>query len=551
MAGAERWVRSLRALLIPVVVAAALWAAVPSGHFQYARQLFEPASSCASCHNGLVTDAGEDVSIEKAWRSSMMAHSARDPYWQASVRREVMDHPREAREIENECATCHMPMAAAQVRSGGRLLSVFGHLPPATAPPASVTLAVDGVSCTVCHQIAPAGLGTAATFNGRFVVDTLAAPGKRPVYGPYDIDSGRAAVMHSASAFLPARGDHIRSSELCATCHTLHTEARDATGRVVGRLPEQVPFIEWKHSSYASRRSCRSCHMPPAESTFISGVLGQKRELLARHDFRGGNFFMLSMLERYRAETGVTTPPGELSAAAAATRRSLETDAATVTITRYELQSDTLALSVTVTNLTGHKLPTAYPSRRVWLELTVREAGAGEERVVFRSGALRPDGSIAGADSDEAGGETGVEQHYTVIRNEGEVQIYESVMLDAGGAVTTGLLSAVRYIKDNRILPDGFDKATAPDDAAVRGSASSDADFSGGSDQLQYRVGVAGRGTRFIVEATLWYQPVAFRWAHNLARYDATETRRFVSWYREMAPESATPLARTSTTVER
>ena len=43
--------------------------------------------------NGLVSPAGEDVSIGVSWRSSMMANSARDPYWQAAVRREVLHHP--------------------------------------------------------------------------------------------------------------------------------------------------------------------------------------------------------------------------------------------------------------------------------------------------------------------------------------------------------------------------------------------------------------------------------------------------------------------------
>ncbi|MEO5821388.1 MAG: hypothetical protein ABIT71_12865, partial [Vicinamibacteraceae bacterium] len=40
------------------------------------------------------------------------------------------------------------------------------------------------------------------------------------------------------------------------------------------------------------------------------------------------------------------------------------------------------------------------------------------------------------------------------------------------------------------------------------------------------------------------YQPIAYRWARNLARYDAAETRRFVGFYDAAAGESATVLAR-------
>ena len=36
---------------------------------------------------------GEDISIGWNWRATMMANSARDPYWQAGIRRETMDHP--------------------------------------------------------------------------------------------------------------------------------------------------------------------------------------------------------------------------------------------------------------------------------------------------------------------------------------------------------------------------------------------------------------------------------------------------------------------------
>jgi len=54
--------------------------------------LFTHSDNCVACHNGLSTPAGEDVSIGATWRSTMMANSARDPYWQAGVCRETTDH---------------------------------------------------------------------------------------------------------------------------------------------------------------------------------------------------------------------------------------------------------------------------------------------------------------------------------------------------------------------------------------------------------------------------------------------------------------------------
>ncbi len=59
------------------------------------------------------------------------------------------------------------------------------------------------------------------------------------------------------------------------------------------------------------------------------------------------------------------------------------------------------------------------------------------------------------------------------------MQIYESVMATPAGMPTTGLLQAVGYLKDNRLLPPGFDKTTAVPDIAVRGAAVSDANFVG------------------------------------------------------------------------
>ena len=41
----------------------------------------------------------------------MMANSARDPYWPASIRRASIDRPTALKAIERGCSICHMPLA--------------------------------------------------------------------------------------------------------------------------------------------------------------------------------------------------------------------------------------------------------------------------------------------------------------------------------------------------------------------------------------------------------------------------------------------------------
>ena len=61
--------------------------------------LFVTSDHCLACHNGLEGPAGQDISIGSDWRASMMANASRDPYWQAAVRREVLEHPAAAEEL--------------------------------------------------------------------------------------------------------------------------------------------------------------------------------------------------------------------------------------------------------------------------------------------------------------------------------------------------------------------------------------------------------------------------------------------------------------------
>jgi hypothetical protein len=498
---------------------------------------FVPSQQCIACHSNMVTDDGNGLSIGHAWRATMMALSAKDPYWQAGVRREIADHPQLRETIEDTCSICHMPMFRTRSKAAGGSGEIVRYLEGGFSPEER-KLGADGVSCTVCHQIAAAELGEHATFDGGYVIEP-SLPEEIAVFGPHEVEPGLERVMHSASAALPARGDHVQSSELCATCHTLFTPAMDSDGNVVGEFPEQVPYLEWLQSAYAETESCQDCHMPEAGGAEpIGSVLGEPRPAVSRHAFRGGNAFMLRMLDRYREELGVTTPAADLEAAAAATLQHLQTRAAEIEIDEIRRKGPEAIIDVTVRNLAGHKLPTAYPSRRAWLHLTVRD---GNGRTIFESGALADDGSITGNDNDAD--PAAYEPHYVEISDPEQVQIYEPIIRDHGGAVTTSLLSAATLAKDNRLLPRGFDPAAAAEAVRVHGAATQDPDFAGGGDRLRYRVTLPDGSDSVEVSAELLYQTIGHRWARNLESYDAPEARRFVGYYRENAADSAVVLA--------
>ena len=513
-----------------------------SGKNPHDLSLFTHSEECVACHNSLEAPSGEDVSIGTTWRSTMMANSARDPYWQAGVRRETIDHPKHADAIQDECGGCHMPMSTQIARAGGKTGAVFAHLPIAGADTPIRRLAADGVSCTVCHQISKDRLGTAESFNGNFALTPTPKDGARVIFGPFDVDAGRKTIMRSVSGFVQSEAPHIKQSELCASCHTLITQAFGPNGEVIGSLHEQMNYQEWQHSDFnKEQRSCQSCHMPAAEGPVrASSVLGDMRKSLARHVFVGGNAFMIRMLSRYRIELGVDALSSELEATANATIRQLQQDTATLTVSSPQAVGGTLRFDVDVRNLTGHKYPTGYPSRRTGLHVTVKDA---QGKVVFESGAVDASGLIRGNDGDADPSK--FEPHYEQVTSADQVQIYEPILGDRSGVPTTGLLTATQYLKDNRLLPRGFDKATADPGIGVFGGASKDADFAGAGDRVRYGVPVTGNGP-FMVDVELLYQSIGYRWAHNLEKYDAAEPKRFLSYYKTLSSASSVLVARAS-----
>jgi cytochrome c551/c552 len=505
---------------------------------------FHTSDRCVACHNGMKTASGADYSIGSDWESSLMANSSRDPYWQGSLRRETMDHLQAGTLIQNDCSICHMPAVRLADRDADRDTHVFERFPfhdLKDKTPQLQRAAQDGVDCAVCHQIKNDGLGTDSTFSGNVVIGRDVHDGQRPEYGPFDIDRGHRTIMHSSTGgFFPQAGNFIRGAALCGSCHTLYTEPIGPGGvRLGNKFPEQVPYQEWQHSAFYDQKTCQECHMPAVEEAVaITALYGEKREGARRHVFVGGNFVIEGLLQDHRDTLATEVRAQDLDAAIARTTQFLQTQTAKVTIEQPEVADGKLTFAIFAQNLTGHKLPTAFPSRRVWLHVTVRD-DAG--RAIFESGGLRPDGSIIGNANDDD--PLRFEPHYRVITSPDQVEIYEPILGDSHGKVTTGLLNTVRYLKDNRLLPQGFDKATANQDVRVHGDAAADPGFTGGGSQVRYVVAVHGSRGRFHIQVELRYQPIGFRWAHNLGAYKASETQRAVSYFDGAAQKSAIVLA--------
>jgi len=494
-------------------------------------RFFSASGACSTCHSGMSDDGGNDVSMDTAWRSTMMANAARDPYFLASVRAEGLRNPAQRAQIEDTCATCHMPMARTTAAVDGGQGAIFEE---GFANPENELhpLAMDGVSCSVCHQIRETNLGQ-GSYSGQFVIDTELPAGERVIFGPYTIEDDQARIMQQASGYVPAQAIpwgnslHLAQSELCATCHTLYLQTFDASGSPAGLFPEQVTYLEWFYSDYRAARSCQNCHMPNAEGGVrISTTSDHPRSPFSQHIFVGGNAYILGMMNAFGEELGVTASESQFEATIGHTLDQLQNATATLGVENVTLSSTRLILEVVVENDAGHKFPTGFPSRRAWLHLTVQDAGG---QVVFESGAYNPDGSIVGNDADED--PAAYEPHHQTIVSPDQVQIYEAILRDSRGLVTTELMRAAGYLKDNRLLPSGFQKSAPFPDIVVRGEAFEDQDFVDGGDRVEYSINLQGAQGPYTLTVELLYQSIGYRWAANLDGLESLETRRFLEYY--------------------
>jgi len=480
---------------------------------------FSGSGNCSQCHDGLTDTSGEDVSIVKDWGASMMANSAKDPFWRAKVATELARNPQLSSVINDTCTKCHAPMANYEItKVQGGNIDLFGPNGILTPGHAMQDAAMNGVSCTLCHQIADdASLGTLQGFSGHYKINN-----DKTIYGQFsDIF---AQPMARSTGYTPAYSAHLSDSALCASCHDLKTPFVDSNGNVLttsaeSEFPEQMPYTEWQNSIFddagSNPQSCQDCHMPKTTAKVSNRPrwLGAK-DGFAKHHLVGANTTMLTMLRDNAAQLDVTSAGMDASIDRA---RAMLRSAASLEIVSATVTEGVLEARVRVQNKSGHKAPTAYPSRRMWLHFKLIDSS---DNVVFESGRINADGSINGADNDVD--QTVFEPHYDVITAEDQVQIYEAVMADSDSNITYTLLRAAQYLKDNRLTPQGFDKFAVPLDVAVHGQAMNDVDFNLGSDELIYRVPVAVAGD-LDISVSLNYQTIAHGFLQDLYKEDHLE----------------------------
>ncbi|MEZ4984172.1 MAG: hypothetical protein R2795_03905 [Saprospiraceae bacterium] len=203
--------------------------------------LFMGSGACVSCHGfdtafvANVDMEGTDINLVDDWRATMMANSAKDPFWRAKVSHEVLTYPQHQTIIEDKCTACHAPLGHfAAIHAGATHYSI--------AEMADDPLALDGVSCLACHQQTPEGNDTSHSGDLHFETDRIA-------YGPFQ--SPLSSPMLQATQYEPLFSPHTKESGICASCHTLITETIDLEGNLTGgTFVEQATYHEWLNSNY-------------------------------------------------------------------------------------------------------------------------------------------------------------------------------------------------------------------------------------------------------------------------------------------------------------
>jgi len=454
-------------------------------------------------------------------------------------------------------------------------------------------LARDGVSCTTCHHVevdekVPIG----NTFTGDFTMGAADA-----IHGPFE-GPQQVPMDHSLGA-KPVEYPLVRSSKVCGSCHSVVLPVfdgdkpwvRPGTQKAGIKKPEiiieQATYPEWVFSDFRdggpTPQSCQNCHMaasypglPGTLSTKIASIQEasnmpqtenrqpqsaidlKTRSPFGRHTLVGLNVFFNQFAQQFPDILGIRIQDPMLGgrgvAPLATTFNSMlqqaDTGTARVSVTQVQTVKDRLVAEVKVENLAGHKFPSGVGFRRAFLTFEVLDANGGD---LWVSGRTSPTGVLVGPDGKPIAGEfmwqnecrpmTAAEQtfqpHYQTVTRQDQAQIYQELIRDPRGKLTTSFLSLANVVKDNRLLPRGWTPTVELARREGLGSAKLSAEaltrrvlpdlpdghggevhdpwytpkskggLGGGGDALTYAVPLADlQGTPASVRVTLYYQAI-------------------------------------------
>lgn len=492
---------------------------------------FVTSDQCSGCHDatGTLSPTTADLprmlwpnalanpmvnlSPNGEWRFSMMGLSGRDPIFfsqlnsENSLHPKLEDHTKDAKPfVQDLCLSCHGVMGERQYKMDTGGLFTRDHLMDPHSTYGS--LGRDGVSCAACHHIAADGLGKPETFTAKFKLGPV-----DELYGPYH-DKVQTYSMKSALGIVPKATDQnqIEKSALCGSCHTINLPVYEKSGRRAMKdgqpaaFYEQTTYLEWLNSSFTDQ-SCQSCHMPNnykgnplsykianiEDNTFPAvefrapdqDIALTQRDQYHRHTLLGINIFGLEMFKQFRSELGLyaqdpmlrspdNTTPG-IDTAIASSLESATQKSAEIRIQSFARDERHLIADVQVTNLAGHSFPSGVGFRRAFLDFQVLD---DQNHVLWESGRTGDSGVILDGKGAPLATEffTPWQQRFqkhhwaeNPIRREDQVQIYEELVRNPEGFLTTSFISLYNKVKDNRLQPHGWSKSGpyAADTASV------------------------------------------------------------------------------------
>jgi hypothetical protein len=392
---------------------------------------------CAECHeflNPLELEDEPAISPMLVWRGTMMANSARDPVFWAAVAVAAQDAEADATGLlagaTESCVRCHAPRAFLE---GNGMATSVDEL---------TNTQREGVECEACHRMMDDGVTPAG--NAQYVLDDVLVGENVPRRGPWTYDP--AAPETHRPPHETIADPFTASSRLCGTCHDVTTprDRVDDDGVVVhAGFNEQRTYSEWLGSAFAVEgddfRSCADCHMPAVEDAAGCGPFYEEHdptllhpEGARRHELLGANRVMLEIL---RDLYGADEVPAEHFDLTLERTDAFLQGAASIDIELPDVIDVTQgidALDVTVTNQSGHKLPSGYSEGRMaWLEVTVTYDG----EAIFSSGLW-----------DDATG----------LQTDDQLRVYEAIADEHATGKTSHLLLNDHWVVDTRIPPRGL-----------------------------------------------------------------------------------------------